>query len=175
MDPFIQFLTDNATERTVAKNAFIFTEGRVDQNIYFIKSGAVRVFLQTEFEEMTIRFGYANNIIASLSSFINDTPSEFYMQAIRSTTMSVISKAQFLEFTSASPDRLNWYIQLLQGLVTQQMEREIDLLTPSPSERLQRVLARSPQLFQEIPSKYIASYLRMTPETLSRIRRSMNP
>lgn len=53
-----------------------------------------------------------------------------------------------------------------------EIEREIDILTFSPAERLNRVQERSPHLFQEIPSKYIAAYLRMTPETLSRIRKS---
>lgn len=171
MDLYLQLLIDNSTERVVPRNAFIVTEGRVDQNIYFIKSGAVRVFLQTEFEEMTIRFGYRNNIITSLSSFINNAPSEFYIQAIRATTLGVITKEQFMQFVNAEPARLQWYVKLIEQLVTQQMEREIDLLTASPSARLQRVLERSPQLFQEIPSKYIASYLRMTPETLSRMRK----
>jgi len=61
--------------------------------------------------------------------------------------------------------------RILEQLIYQQFEREIDLLTASPVERYKRVLARSPQLFQEIPGKYIASYLRMTPETLSRIKK----
>jgi hypothetical protein len=61
------------------------------------------------------------------------------------------------------------YIQLLELFSVQQMEREIDLLTTSPAERIARVRERSPQLFQEVPLKYIASYLRMTPETLSRM------
>ncbi|MCY7291948.1 MAG: Crp/Fnr family transcriptional regulator, partial [Ferruginibacter sp.] len=64
------------------------------------------------------------------------------------------------------------YLFLMENLVTQQIDREIDLLITSPAERLKRVLARSPNLFQEIPLKYIASYLRMKPETLSRIRNS---
>jgi CRP/FNR family transcriptional regulator, anaerobic regulatory protein len=61
---------------------------------------------------------------------------------------------------------------MLETLLTQQIEREVDLLTASPTERLSRVLKRSPNLFQEVPLKYIANYLRMTPETLSRIRNS---
>jgi len=69
-------------------------------------------------------------------------------------------------------ESLMQYTQLLENLITQQIEREIDLLTDSPSERLHRVLNRSPDLFQQIPLKYIASYLRMSPETLSRIRNS---
>ncbi len=51
-------------------------------------------------------------------------------------------------------------------------EREIDLLTQSPQERIERIRKRSPQVFQEIPHKYIASYLRMSPETLSRLLNS---
>lgn len=64
------------------------------------------------------------------------------------------------------------YSRLLELLITQLIEREIDLLTTSPIERLNRVLLRSPHLFRHIPLKYIASYLRMKPETLSRIRKS---
>ena len=62
--------------------------------------------------------------------------------------------------------------KLLEAFVIQQMERETDLLTTSPEARYQRILKRSPQVFQEIPHKYIASYLRMSPETLSRLKKS---
>ena len=54
------------------------------------------------------------------------------------------------------------------------LEREVDLITYSPQKRFERVFERSPQLFQEIPQKYIASYLRMTPETLSRILKNVD-
>jgi CRP-like cAMP-binding protein len=54
------------------------------------------------------------------------------------------------------------------------MERENDLIIYSPQKRVERVFKRSPQLFQEIPQKYIASYLRMTPETLSRILKNLD-
>ena len=67
---------------------------------------------------------------------------------------------------------MKFHIEVMHGLVQSLMEREIDLLTLSPRNRYNRVLERSPQLFQHIPLKYIASYLRMTPETLSRLRNS---
>jgi hypothetical protein len=50
------------------------------------------------------------------------------------------------------------------------MEHEIDLLLPDPAQRLARMRQRSPHIFQVVPRKYLASYLRMTPETLSRLR-----
>lgn len=66
----------------------------------------------------------------------------------------------------------NLWTTILENLVIQQMEREIDILTNSPKERYQRVLKRSPQLFQEIPNRHIANYLRMSAETLSRLKKS---
>jgi len=93
------------------------------------------------------------------------------MQAIKKTTVRVIAKRQVEEFLQNEYNRGAW-IGILESLVLQQMEREIDLLTTSPRERYERVLKRSPRLFQEIPNRHIANYLRMSPETLSRLKKS---
>ncbi len=160
------------TAKRLSKGQFLIREGELEQNIYLVESGALRVFYLTEFEEMTIRFGYKGSMITSLSSFIKGTPSEFYIDAIRKTEVRVLSKQTLMKMVNDSSESLKQYVVLLESLITQQIEREIDLLVTSPTERLKRVLERSPNLFQEIPLKYIASYLRMTPETLSRIRNS---
>ncbi len=159
-------------EITLPRNAFLKEKGSIDTNLYFIKSGSVRIFLQDELEEHTIRFGYRNNLIAALDSFLNDLPSDFYIQALKKTTVKVITKTAYLNFIEATPQNKQIWNEILKSFVLQQMERERDILTTSPIERYRRVLKRSPQLFQEIPNKYIASYLRMTPETLSRIKKS---
>jgi CRP-like cAMP-binding protein len=152
---FIKRLLDAADAKGISK---IFSKGE-----YLIKEGQV---------EQSIRFGYEGSIITSLSSFITGKASEFYIEALRKSTVKIIQKQLLFEIVNESTETLRQYNKLLEGLIIQQMEREIDLLTESPAKRLQRVLARSPNLFQEIPLKYIASYLRMTPETLSRIRNS---
>jgi CRP-like cAMP-binding protein len=161
-----------AQPRTLAKGEFLIREGEVEKNLYYIESGAVRVIHLTELEEQTIRLGYEGSFINSLSSYIKQTPSEFFIEAIRKTEVKVIPKEQVTRLVHESPENLVAYNQLMEILVTQQIEREIDLLTESPTERLKRVLDRSPNVFQHVPLKYIASYLRMTPETLSRIRNS---
>ena len=63
--------------------------------------------------------------------------------------------------------------QMTEQALLGRIEREIDLVTNSPKERINRLLQRSPHIFQLFPHKYIASYLRMTPETLSRMLRQM--
>ncbi|RPI41981.1 MAG: Crp/Fnr family transcriptional regulator, partial [Bacteroidetes bacterium] len=140
-----------SARKVIPKGEFLIREGEVEKNLYLVESGAIRVFYLTEFEEMTIRFGYKGSMITSLSSFIKGTPSEFYIDAIRKTTLKVISKENLTKLANESMGTLKQYTSLLENLITQQIEREIDLLITSPTERLRRVLERSPNLFQEIP------------------------
>lgn len=78
----------------------------------------------------------------------------------------------FMEFVYSSAEAMQFWNKVLSYTVIAQLERETDLLNPSPKERYQNVLKRSPHLFREVPHKYIASYLRMAPETLSRLLKS---
>lgn len=159
-------------EIVLERNEYLKVKGSIDTNIYLVVSGSLRIFVIDEYEEHTIRFGYQNNLIASLDSFLNGKPSEFYIQALKKTVVKVISKESYTNFIEATSENKMLWLAILKSFVLQQMERERDILTSSPVARYQRVLQRSPQLFQEIPHKYIASYLRMTPETLSRIKKS---
>jgi len=156
---------------TLERNEFLKVKGSTDTNVYYIESGSLRVFVLDDCEEQIIRFGYQDNIITALDSFLTGKPSEYFIQAIKKSIVRVISKSAIDNFLLTENNQLYW-IRMLENLVLQQMEREIDILTSSPRERYQRVLKRSPQLFQEIPHRYIANYLRMSPETLSRLKKS---
>lgn len=154
------------------RNEFLKTSGSTDTSIYFIEKGSVRIFMMDENEERIIRFGYTGNIIVSLDSFLSGKSSDLYIQAIKKTTVKVASKKDFYEFIQSHEEHMKFWMHTLEDLVLQQLEREKDLLINSPKERLERVLRRSPKLFQEVPNKYIANYLRMSPETLSRLKKS---
>lgn len=159
-------------EIQLERNEYLKVKGSIDTNIYLVINGSLRIFVIDEYEEHTIRFGYKDNLIASLDSFLNEQPSDFYIQALKKTKVKSITKKKYISFIESSAENKTIWLTILENFVLQQMERERDILTSSPIERYNRVLKRSPQLFQEIPNKYIASYLRMTPETLSRIKKS---
>ncbi|MCG2612069.1 Crp/Fnr family transcriptional regulator [Flavobacterium sp. SM15] len=159
------------SELVLTRNEFLKVAGTVDTNIYFIAEGSLRIYIVQE-EEQIIRFGYQNDLIVALDSFLTEQPSEFYIQAIKKTVVKIISKKTFFDFINKEKNNLKLWNSILENLVLQQMEREKDLLISSVNERYSRVLKRSPRLFQEIPHKYIANYLRMTPETLSRLKKS---
>ena len=156
---------------TIERNQLLKAKGNIDTNVYYVESGSLRVFVLDDCEEQVIRFGYKENLIVSLDAFLTDKPSRFFIQAIKKTTLKVITKTQINDFLKIENNHILW-TKILENLIIQQMEREIDILTNSPKERYQRVLKRSPQLFQEIPNKHIANYLRMSPETLSRLKKS---
>ncbi|HMT34936.1 MAG: Crp/Fnr family transcriptional regulator [Bacteroidetes bacterium] len=158
-------------EITIERNEFLKVKGSIDTNVYYIVSGSLRIFVLSEYEEQIIRFGYKENLIVSLDSFLSNKPSDLFIQAIKKSVIKVISKQQFDTFLETEDNRKLW-TKILADLVIQQMEREIDILTNSPKERYERVLKRSPQLFQEIPNRHIANYLRMSAETLSRLKKS---
>ncbi|WP_379964849.1 Crp/Fnr family transcriptional regulator [Epilithonimonas sp. UC225_85] len=158
--------------KKLRRNQFLKFSGSTDTNVYFIEEGSVRIFIDDDSEERIIRFGYKGNIIVSIDSFLSDQPSEFYIQAIKSSIVKAASKQDFYKFINSSIENLKLWNSILEDLVLQQIEREKDLLYNSPKIRYERVLKRSPQLFQEIPNKYIANYLRMSPETLSRLKKS---
>lgn len=168
----VELITLAESSQTLSRHQFLKMGGTADTHVYYVEQGSLSVFLLNDGEEQIIRFGYSGELIVALDAFLTDAPSDLYIQALRQTTVLVIPKARVLAFIDANEDHRRLWIQTLEQLVLQQMERERDLLTASPRVRYQRVFARSPRLFQEIPHKYIANYLRMTPETLSRLKKS---
>ena len=159
---------EKTTSVSFKKDHILTREGCVENNLFFIEEGAVKIYYQSELNEHIIRLGYNGSIINSLTSFFNQEPSELVVETLRESKIKVLKRSEVMEVKNRSTG----YQKFLEKLLIQQLEREIDLLQDSPNKRLERVLKRSPQLFQYIPLRYIASYLRMTPETLSRIRKS---
>jgi len=151
---------------------FLIREGEKEKHLGFVTKGALRAFTYSENEEFTIRFAYTNSLIAAIPAYFTNEPSELSIQAIRQSTILQTTKAEFEHYLSQNKERLAAYNEMLKELISSFYEREIDLLTQSPAERLKRIRKRSPQVFQEIPYRYIASYLRMSPETLSRLLKS---
>lgn len=156
----------------IKRNKYLSEYGAVERSLYYILSGSLKICMQDEDDEHIVRFGYPDDFVTSLDSFISGKPSDFCIQAIKQTEVKIISKTAFLSFMKQHPANAQLWQDMLEQLVLQQLEREKDMLTSSPKDRYQRVLKRSPQLFQQIPHKYIASYLRMAPETLSRLKKS---
>lgn len=153
------------------RNEFVIHNRQIEKYIYFIEEGTCCITYPDTEEDIVVGFGYPNTFLFSPSILTNE-PTEHDVKTIKKTVLKSIDKTVFFDFIFAHEQlKQIWYKQL-ELLLVAQIDRQVDLLISSPEERLQRLLKRSPHVFQLVPSKYIASYLRMTPETLSRIKKS---
>ena len=92
------------------------------------------------------------------------------IESISETKVISISKNNISQLIAANKEIANWYQSMIENTLAGHIQRQIELLTLSPQERYAVFQKRSGQLISAIPLKHIASYLMMTPETLSRIR-----
>lgn len=116
-------------------------------NIYYVRQGSLKISILNDGEEQIIRFGYQHDYVAFLDAFLLGESSIFSIHALKKTTLSVIQREDFDQYIQRSFENLMAWNKILEGLVVQQLEREMDLLIASPYERFQRVLKRSPKLF----------------------------
>lgn len=150
---------------------FLVHPGQVEPRLCLVREGLLRIYYPTApGEETCVGFGYANSLLCAFPSFVTGQPSAYGIQALRQSELLGISRADFLAFVEESPAFARFWRTELEKALVGRMEHEIDLLLPDPAQRLARLRQRSPQVFQVVPRKYLASYLRMTPETLSRLR-----
>lgn len=152
------------------RNDFLVSKGQVETNLYYVMSGSMRIFYPVKEEEIVAGFAYDHNLICSYPSFIRQQPSDYAIQALTATKLKFIKRSDFYELFKIHHDVESAWRMLEEEALVGKIEREVEMLTFTPEERYRRLMDRSPHIFQIIPRKYIASYLRMTPETLSRIK-----
>ncbi len=110
--------------KKLKRNEFLKTSGTIDTNVSFVEEGSLRIFIEDENEERIIRFGYEGNIIVSLDSFLSGKVSDFYIQAIKASTLKAASKKDFYGFVNSNQENLKLWNSILEDLVLQQMERK---------------------------------------------------
>ncbi|MGM8362215.1 Crp/Fnr family transcriptional regulator [Flavobacterium sp. ARAG 55.4] len=142
-----------------------------DSNLYFVKNGCVRLFvIDKNGEQINLGFGYENSLITCFQTFIEGKPSLISIEAIVDTELVAIAKENLMPLIQSNSEIALWYQSMLEFTLSGHIQRQVELLTLKPYERYEVFIKRSGHLINRIPLKFIASYLMMKPETLSRIR-----
>lgn len=166
----LDYLQLTLKERTLKKKSYLLKKGAVCSNISFIENGLLRCFYEKDDKEVSTWFMKENDIIISVESFFRQTKSIESIQALEETVLYSISYNE-LQYIYRQFPEFNFIARVLtEKYYTLSEQRLYSIRMQRSHERYQYLLDHFPELIQRVPAKYLASYLGITEETLSRIR-----
>lgn len=145
-------------------------EGDKARYIYFIKKGCLRMWINSNGADITTQFFFEGSMIASLESLLKDEPSDYTLETVEPCTVVVMTRQDFLLLKETDPDFKTWFDSLILERFFYYSKHLISYLRTKPQQRYNELLEKHPQILQRVPQLYIASYLGITPVSLSRIR-----
>lgn len=158
--------------RKYAKGEMILTEGDVCKDIGYVERGLVRQFYQKNGKELTEHIGVEKTIVMCIQSLFKEEPSHLQMEALEPTLIYALPKHRLEEVALHNVNIQILYRKILEeSLIISQIKADM-LRFESAQNRYRRLCKLNPQVVLRTPLVYIASYLQMTPETLSRVRSS---
>lgn len=146
--------------------------GDKEKKIYFVSNGVLRAWFESDGEDKTAAFIYRGFWGSSFGSFLSGKESPYEIETLTDVSMLSMTKDCLENALQTCPAFSSYYRKLLEGLIVGMQFRERELMASTAKERFERFMSQSSFLLQWVPQKLWASYLNMTPETFSRLRRS---
>ena len=161
-------------KQTFRKKSSILKIGEIEKHLSFIDEGVTRFFVPKDEYDFTIGFTFSNSFFSVYDSFLTQSPSTYAAEAITNTTLWRLTYDD-LQTIYAETEIGN----LIGRTAAEQLylfkaQREFSLLNKSATERYLELFETRPELIKHIPLKYIASYIGITPQALSRIRKDIS-
>ena len=151
----------------------LLKEGEVSRHYIFIESGAVRTYFNNKGVDKTVQFFFENEGLASLESFMNNTPSQFTIETLEPSVVYLLAKKHVLElFTELGeePGFMDMMFRIFGSRQTHYINEFVSFIRDTPEERYLHLLRDNPHIIQRVPQHYIASYLGVSAVHLSRIK-----
>ncbi|MGB3466452.1 MAG: Crp/Fnr family transcriptional regulator [Cyclobacteriaceae bacterium] len=158
----------------IAKDEFLLREGNVCRRLYFVEEGVVRAFHYKDGREVTGWFGFDSDLVTSFHSFIDQQPGREFIQALENCTLWSIGRDQLYDIYNQYPE-----VERLGRITCEQYyirleDRFVNAHFKTATERYHNLISQYPHIIQRVPLGFIASYLGISQETLSRIRAKTN-
>ena len=171
-DEELVILREASTIRKLRKGQSILNEGQIWSITCFIVSGCFRLFrYDKEGVDHTARFGVENWWISDLESYNNNKPSEYNIEALAASTVLIWKKEAWTEILKTCPGVARFNEQLLARGYEASQRRIFSLISNTATEKYFEFQQTYPKVFEKVPLHMVASYLGISRETLSRIRK----
>lgn len=142
---------------------------------FFISEGILRLYyIDHEGNEINEGFYDEGELLGPISSFVNGSPCPYYIQALEPASLAVANYHQFHAYGFDRPDILRFEINFMHNLFIRNAKRDGKRLLSSGEQRYRWFCREYPQFLERVPQYHIASFLGMTPVSLSRLRKQVN-
>jgi CRP-like cAMP-binding protein len=159
------------TERHLDAGAYFLEEGKVCRHVAYIQKGLVRYFINQDGNERTMYFNSEKEFVSYYPSFLSGLPSDKYIQALEPTELFVITRERLQHFYQNIGEGEKFGRMGIEQVFLSAMRQLDSFYTDTPEQRYRQFLLSYPGLAQRIPQYYIASYVGIKPQSLSRIRK----
>ena len=160
--------------RKLKKNQFLLNEGEVCTHIGFVNSGCLREYtIDSKGNEHIIQFAIEDWWVSDLNSFLSGKPAEYNVDTLQDSEVLLLGKSARDELLDNCPKMERFFRLLIEANHIATHQRIADSLSASAEERYLKFIKTYPKLFEIVPQKQIASYLGITPQSLSRIRKEL--
>lgn len=164
------FIVQNTIIKVVRRNKFLLKPGEICNHYYYINKGLLRAYIKYGTKEITTWINPENEITTSIKSMSIREPSEEYIQALEDSELICMEHDKMEEMYIRFPEMNFFGRRLLQAYYADSEERAFICRIPNGEVRYLHFVKTRPELINRISLKYIASYLGMSHETLSRLR-----
>ncbi|RYY40478.1 MAG: Crp/Fnr family transcriptional regulator [Chitinophagaceae bacterium] len=168
------FVTAKATPLSLKKGKLLLKEGELCTHIFFIRSGVLRGFIRNGTTDTTTWITTENEMAASISSFVHQVEAPDYIQALEDCELLAISHADMETAYEQYPPFNLIARKFYEKYYVDAENRALLVRLKSADAKYTNLLRKQPELANRIPLKYIASYLGITLETLSRVRKRLS-
>jgi CRP-like cAMP-binding protein len=165
-----KMLEERLRRKVFKKGELVCATGAVETKMYFVVEGILRSFYCKHNTEYTIHFAFPVTMFNSFISFANATPSEISVESISESVVYFIAKSDLEQLYECSRVANVVSRKLMEKSIVYKSQKEIQLQTMTAEEFYRELQVNNPEYIKKIPQKYLASYLGIAPESLSRIR-----
>ena len=152
------------------KGETILEEGKVCRALYFVKKGMVRQYYYKNKKDVTEHFSFEGRIVFCIESFLKQEPSRLIVEALENTILYAIPYDELHNLMVRNQEMEMLYRKILEHVAISSQEHADSQRFENAAERYDRLLREKPEIILRAPMVHIASFLQMTPETLSRVR-----
>lgn len=158
--------------RKVEKNAFLLWQGDICKDLVFVQEGCLRLYYLNNGVEVSVWFSFQHNSAIEIYSFISEKPTNYFLQALEDSEIQYLSKTELNQLCNTYPKMQVMMKNFWEDVIINLISRFTALQTTSAEERYLELMHHS-TLIQRIPQKYLASFIGVTPTSLSRIRKKL--